>query len=131
MPKFYIKIFLKSFESSTLQAAKEKIEQLCSVLLVQMEKHESLRTSARKARNYTFLSYVPLPSRKKKFTLLRSPHIDKKSREQFELHTYRGQIRVFSCNRKVLSVLLCLLKNSEFPGIELTVATNSLTPFYC
>ena len=31
---------------------------------------------------------IPLPRRIEKFTVLRSPHIDKKSREQFEIRTY-------------------------------------------
>ena len=32
---------------------------------------------------------VPLPTKIEKFTVLRSPHIDKKSREQFEIRTHR------------------------------------------
>jgi small subunit ribosomal protein S10 len=35
-----------------------------------------------------------LPVKKRKFTLLRSPHINKKAREQFELNTYNTQINV-------------------------------------
>ena len=32
---------------------------------------------------------IPMPTRIEKFTVLRSPHIDKKSREQFEIRTHR------------------------------------------
>ena len=32
---------------------------------------------------------IPLPTKIEKFTVLRSPHIDKKSREQFEIRTHR------------------------------------------
>jgi len=32
---------------------------------------------------------IPLPNRIEKFTVLRSPHIDKKSREQFEIRTHK------------------------------------------
>ncbi len=32
---------------------------------------------------------IPLPRRIKRFTVNRSPHIDKKSREQFEIRTYK------------------------------------------
>ena len=32
---------------------------------------------------------IPLPTRIEKFTVLRSPHIDKKSREQFEIRTHK------------------------------------------
>ncbi len=31
---------------------------------------------------------IPLPTRLEKFTVLRGPHIDKKSREQFEIRTH-------------------------------------------
>ena len=32
---------------------------------------------------------IPLPTRLERFTVLRSPHIDKKSREQFEVRTHK------------------------------------------
>ncbi len=32
---------------------------------------------------------VPLPTRKERWTVLRSPHVDKKSREQFEIRTHK------------------------------------------
>jgi small subunit ribosomal protein S10 len=32
---------------------------------------------------------IPLPTKIEKFTVLRSPHIDKKSREQFEIRTHK------------------------------------------
>jgi small subunit ribosomal protein S10 len=32
---------------------------------------------------------VPLPTRRERYTVLRSPHIDKKSREQFEIATHK------------------------------------------
>lgn len=35
---------------------------------------------------------IPLPRRIKRFTVNRSPHIDKKSREQFEIRTYKRLI---------------------------------------
>ena len=34
---------------------------------------------------------IPLPTRIKKFTVLRSPHVNKKSREQFEMRTHKGR----------------------------------------
>ncbi len=35
---------------------------------------------------------IPLPTEKNKWTVLRSPHIDKKSREQFEIRTHKRLI---------------------------------------
>ena len=37
---------------------------------------------------------IPLPTKKEVFTVLRSPHIDKKSREQFETRTHKRLIDI-------------------------------------
>ena len=37
---------------------------------------------------------VPLPTRIERYTVLRSPHIDKKSREQFEIRTHKRIIDI-------------------------------------
>ena len=131
MQRFCVKISLKSFESATLLSALSKVEQLCLTFLITMEKKRCQVASAKKIRDYKLFSYTPTPSRDKKITLLRSPHIDKKSREQFEWRIYQGHIRVLLYDRKAFPILLSLLKSSEFPGTELTVTSNYPTPFYC
>jgi small subunit ribosomal protein S10 len=37
---------------------------------------------------------IPMPTKIEKFTVLRSPHIDKKSREQFEIRTHKRLIDI-------------------------------------
>ena len=37
---------------------------------------------------------IPLPTRREVFTVLRSPHVDKKSREQFEIRTHKRMIDI-------------------------------------
>ena len=37
---------------------------------------------------------IPLPTRINKFTVLRSPHVNKKSREQFEMRTHKRLIEI-------------------------------------
>ena len=37
---------------------------------------------------------IPLPTRVERYTVLRSPHIDKKSREQFEIRTHKRLIDI-------------------------------------
>ena len=37
---------------------------------------------------------IPLPTRIERFTVLRSPHVNKKSREQFEIHTHKRLIYI-------------------------------------
>jgi small subunit ribosomal protein S10 len=39
---------------------------------------------------------VPLPTKKEKFTVIRGPHIDKRSREQFELRTHKRVIDILN-----------------------------------
>ena len=39
---------------------------------------------------------IPLPTRINKFTVLRSPHVDKKSREQFEIRTHKRMLDILN-----------------------------------
>ena len=48
---------------------------------------------------------IPLPTRRKVYTVLRSPHIDKKSREQFELRTHKRLIDIHEANARTAEVL--------------------------
>ena len=48
---------------------------------------------------------VPLPTRINKFTVLRSPHVNKKSREQFELRTHKRLIDIHDANARTAEVL--------------------------
>ena len=45
---------------------------------------------------------IPLPTEREIVTILRSPHKDKDSREQFELRTYKRIIDIYSPNAKLL-----------------------------
>lgn len=51
---------------------------------------------------------VPLPNRQKCFTVLRSPHVDKKSREQFELTTHRRILDIISPSDQTMDALMKL-----------------------
>lgn len=48
---------------------------------------------------------VPLPTRIERFTVLRGPHIDKKSREQFEMRTHKRVIDIFEPNARTVEAL--------------------------
>ncbi len=48
---------------------------------------------------------VPLPRRVNKFTVLRSPHIDKKSREQFEIRTHKRLIDIVDPTPQTIDAL--------------------------
>jgi small subunit ribosomal protein S10 len=51
---------------------------------------------------------VPLPRRVNKFTVLRSPHIDKKSREQFEIRTHKRLIDIVDPTPQTVDALMKL-----------------------
>lgn len=51
---------------------------------------------------------VPLPNKKRCFTVLRSPHVDKKSREQFELTTHKRVLDIVSPSDKTMDALMKL-----------------------
>ncbi|HOQ67175.1 MAG TPA: 30S ribosomal protein S10 [Candidatus Atribacteria bacterium] len=51
---------------------------------------------------------VPLPTEVVKYTVLRSPHVDKKSREQFEIRTHKRLIDILDPNPKTVDALMHL-----------------------
>jgi small subunit ribosomal protein S10 len=51
---------------------------------------------------------VPLPNKQRCFTVLRSPHVDKKSREQFELTTHKRILDIISPSDKTMEALMKL-----------------------
>jgi small subunit ribosomal protein S10 len=48
---------------------------------------------------------IPLPTRIERYTVLRSPHIDKKSREQFEIRTHKRLIDIVQPTNKTIDAL--------------------------
>ncbi len=51
---------------------------------------------------------VPLPTRIERFTVLRSPHIDKKSMEQFEMRTHKRLIDIVNPTPQTVDALMKL-----------------------
>jgi small subunit ribosomal protein S10 len=51
---------------------------------------------------------IPLPNKIERFTVLRSPHIDKKSREQFELKTHKRLLDIIDCPPQTVDALMKL-----------------------
>ena len=48
---------------------------------------------------------IPLPTRIERYTVLRSPHVDKKSREQFEIRTHKRVIDIIEPTGKTIDAL--------------------------
>ncbi len=61
---------------------------------------------------------IPLPTRRSVYTVNRSPHVDKKSREQFETRIHKRLIDIFSSTQKTIDALMKL----EIPaGVDVEV----------
>ena len=85
-----IRIRLKAFDHKLLdQSTKEIVD-------------TARRTGARVA------GPIPLPTRINRYTVLRSPHVDKKSREQFEIRTHKRLIDILSPSPKTVDALMRL-----------------------
>ena len=51
---------------------------------------------------------IPLPTTINKFCVLRSPHVDKKSREQFEMRTHRRLLDILEPTQQTIDLLMKL-----------------------
>jgi small subunit ribosomal protein S10 len=61
---------------------------------------------------------IPLPTKIKKFTVLRSPHVDKKSREQFEIRTHKRLIDIVQPTPETVDALM---KLSLSAGVDVEI----------
>lgn len=61
---------------------------------------------------------VPLPTRINRYTVLRSPHVNKKSREQFEMRTHKRLIDIINPTSETINALMKL----ELPaGVDVEI----------
>ena len=85
-----IRIRLKAYDCRILdQSAREIVD-------------TARRTGARVA------GPVPLPTRRERWTVLRSPHVDKKSREQFEIRTHKRLLDIVEPTTQTVDALMKL-----------------------
>jgi small subunit ribosomal protein S10 len=85
-----IRIRLKAYDSKLLDQSTGEIVETAT------------RTGA------TVAGPIPLPTRINKFTVLRSPHVDKKSREQFEIRTHKRLLDILNPTQQTLDALMKL-----------------------
>jgi small subunit ribosomal protein S10 len=95
-----IRIKLKSYDHSLVDKSAEKI-----VKTVRMS-------------GAVVTGPIPLPTEKNIFTVLRSPHVNKKAREQFQLCTYKRLMDIYSSTSKTIDALMKL----ELPsGVDVEI----------
>jgi len=85
-----IRVKLRSFDAKLLDQSAEKIVATTN------------RSGAKVA------GPVPLPTKIEKFCVLRSPHVNKKSREQFEIRTHKRLIDIIDPNSDTMEALMKL-----------------------
>lgn len=90
MPRQKIRIRLKAYDHKILDQSAAQIVETAE------------RTGAAVA------GPVPLPTRIEKFCVIRSPHIDKDSREQFEIRTHKRLIDIIDPTSKTVDALMRL-----------------------
>lgn len=102
MPGQTIRIRLKAYDHSLIDKSAEKI----------------IRTA--RSTGAAISGPVPLPTKKTVYTVLRSPHVDKKSREQFETRIHKRLIEILNSNTKTIDALMKL----ELPaGVDIEIKT--------
>ncbi len=88
MAKEVIKIRLKAYDHRLIDQSAKKIV-------------DSVEKSGAVARGP-----IPLPTKKEVFTILRSPHVNKDSREQFERRTHKRLIEIVDPNAQTIEALM-------------------------
>jgi small subunit ribosomal protein S10 len=97
-----IRIRLKAYDHKLLdQSATEIIDTV-------------IRTGARTA------GPIPLPTKINRYTVLRSPHVDKKSREQFEIRTHKRLLDILEPTQATLDALMKLDLSA---GVDVEIKT--------
>ena len=63
---------------------------------------------------------IPLPTRRNRYTVLRSPHVDKKSREQFQMKVHKRIVDLMNSTTKTVDALMKL----DMPaGVDIEIKT--------
>lgn len=95
-----IRIRLKSFDYRLLDEAAKNIAET------------AVRTGSR------VVGPIPLPTKTERYSVNRSPHVDKKSMEQFELRTYKRLLDIVEPSSKTIDEL----KKLNLPaGVDITI----------
>ncbi len=102
MPGQNIRIRLKAYDHNLIDKSAEKI----------------IRTA--RSTGAAISGPIPLPTKRTIYTVNRSPHVDKKSREQFETRIHKRLIEILNSNTKTIDALMKL----ELPsGVDIEIKT--------
>jgi small subunit ribosomal protein S10 len=105
------KIVIRSFDDKTLEA----------YLL-------NLKTLAAKIGVKNLIGPIRLPNKIKRWTVLRSPHIDKKSREQFEWVIHKRYLEVINTSPSIQKIFLHYVREQVPIGIGIEIRKYRYIP---
>ncbi|MCD8209599.1 MAG: 30S ribosomal protein S10 [Coprobacillus sp.] len=95
-----VRVRLKAYDHVLLDASAERI------------------VEAAKKTGATVKGPIPLPTEKQVYTILRSPHVFKDSREQFEIRTHKRIIDIYNPKKETIDAL----KNLDLPaGVDIEI----------
>ncbi len=97
-----IRIKLKSYDHNLVDKSAEKIVKTV------------------KATGAVVSGPVPLPTHKRIYTVLKSPHVNKKAREQFELNSYKRLLDIYS-NSNAAKTIDALMKLELPSGVNVEI----------
>jgi small subunit ribosomal protein S10 len=96
----WMRIKLKAYDHKVLDKSAEEIVKA------------AVRTGAKVA------GPIPLPTKISRYTVLRGPHIDKKSREQFEIRTHKRLLDILEPTQQTVDALM---KLELPPGVDVEI----------
>ena len=84
--------------------------------LLDLSAHEIAETAKRTGAS--IVGPIPLPTKHEDYTVLRSPHVDKRSREQFEIKTHKRLLDILNPTSKTIDAL----KKLDLPaGVDVEI----------
>ena len=98
-----IRIRLKAFDHRLIDVSTEEIVDTAK------------RTGAQ------VLGPIPLPTRKERYTILVSPHVDKDARDQYEIRTHKRLLDILEPTEKTVDALM---KLDLAAGVEVQISLN-------
>ena len=106
------KIVIKSFDLSTIELSVDKIKQIAMFMGIS-----------------TISDAIRLPTKIKKYTVLRSPFIDKKSREQFETRTHSRLLVIENTDKNTLNKFISFLNKNVPVGVSVQLKNYNYEQF--
>ena len=87
----------------------------------QLEKAVKEIVSIVKRSGANVIGPVPLPTKRQKYTVLRSPHVNKKSREQFQINTHKRLLYITETTPQTMDQLM---KLDVSAGVQVDIKVN-------